>query len=128
MSGEEHQVVGEYPKPTSPPPGLTRPGPEGAPEPPLVPAERGLGLPPLAVHPAVPAAPGLLPEPPDHLPPVRGLRPPPAPVAAGPRGDGGAGAGGLPAVTGGGVGGEGGGGPPPGPGGGGGRPGPGPGG
>ena len=42
-------------------------GAEGAAEPPLVPAERALGLPPLAVHPPVPAALRPRPEPPDHL-------------------------------------------------------------
>src|SRR5262245_14481562 len=82
MSGEEHQVVGEYPELTLPFPGLLRPGPEGTPEPPLVPAERGLRLPPLAVDPAVPAARGLLAEALDHLPPVLRLGPLPAAAAA----------------------------------------------
>src|SRR4051812_13896376 len=89
MSGEEHQVVGQDPKPTLPLSGLIRPGTEGTPEPPLVPAEGGLRLPPLAVHPAVARPPRLLPEPLDHLPAVRGLRPLPAPVAAVQRDDGG---------------------------------------
>lgn len=40
-----------------------------------MPGEGGLGLPPLAEHPAVPTPPGLLAEPLDHLPPVRGLGP-----------------------------------------------------
>ena len=69
--------------------GRIRPTAQRAAEPPLVPREGGLGLPPLAVHPGVPAALGLLAEPPDHLPPVAGLRPLPAPVAAVERDDGG---------------------------------------
>ena len=56
--------------------------PQGRPQEPLVPAEHALRLPPLPVHPPVPAAAGLLAEPPDHLPAVLGLRPPPAGAAA----------------------------------------------
>lgn len=47
------------------------PRPEGAAEPPLVPAESALRLPPLAVHPSVPAPLRLRPEPLDHLVAVR---------------------------------------------------------
>src|SRR4051812_27934325 len=75
MSGEEHQVVGEHPELAFPSAGGIRPGTEGTPEPPLVAAEGGLGLPPLPVHPAVPAPLGLLAEPPDHLAAVAGLGP-----------------------------------------------------
>src|SRR3954462_9044443 len=82
MSGEEHQVVGQYPKLALPLPGFIGASAQGAAEPPLVPAEGGFGLPPLAVDPAVPAALRLLAEPLDHLPPVHGLGPLPAPVAA----------------------------------------------
>src|SRR5690242_20048766 len=82
MSGEEHQVVGEDAELTFPLAGLVRLGPEGAPEPPLVPAEGGFGLPALAVHPTVATTPGLLTEPLDHLPAVSGLRPLAAPAAA----------------------------------------------
>src|SRR4051812_32109816 len=89
MSGEEHQVVGQYPKLALPLPGRIRPGTEGAAESPLVPAEGGFGLPPLAVHPLVSAALGLLAESLDHLPPVRGFRPLPAPPAGVDRDDGG---------------------------------------
>src|SRR6478752_6848691 len=96
--GEEHQVVGEYTEPALPLPGCIGPPAERTPEPPLVPAEGGLGLPPLAVHPAVPAALGLLAEPLDHLPPVPGLRPLPAPPAAVDRDDGGTDPEFLPAV------------------------------
>src|SRR4051812_41066102 len=88
MSGEEHEVVGQDPEPALSRSGRVRPGTEGAPEPPLVPAERGLRLPPLAVHPAVPAPLRLLAEPLDHLPPIPGLRPLPAPPAAVQRDDG----------------------------------------
>lgn len=59
-------------------PGRIRPGTEGTAQPPLVPAEGGFGLPPLAVHPLVPAPLGLLAEPLDHLPPICGFRPLPA--------------------------------------------------
>src|SRR6188508_1746427 len=59
-----------------------RPAPEGTAEPTLVPAERRFRLPPLAIHPLVPAPPPLLAEPLDHLPPVRRLRPLPAAAAA----------------------------------------------
>src|SRR2546423_12295544 len=81
--GEEHEVVGQDPEAALPLAGVIGPAAQRAPEPPLVPAERGLGLPPLAVHPAVPAALGLLPEPLGHLPPGPGLGPLPAPGAAG---------------------------------------------
>jgi hypothetical protein len=74
--------VSQDPEVTLPLSGGIRSAAEGTPEPPLVPAERGLGLPPLAVHPAVARPPRLLPEPLDHLPPVRGLGPLPAPPAA----------------------------------------------
>lgn len=67
--------MGEYAEVALALAGGVGPPAQGAAEPPLVPGEGGLGLPPLAVHPAVPAAPGLPPEPPDHLPPVLGLRP-----------------------------------------------------
>src|SRR5581483_7037599 len=89
MSREEHQVVGEDPELALPLPGGVRPGAEGAPEPPLVPAERGLGLPPLAVHPPVPTPLRPLAEPLDHLAAVLRLGPLPPPVAAVERDDGG---------------------------------------
>src|SRR5438034_10933900 len=81
-SGEEHQVVGQHPEVTFPLPALVGAPAQGAAQPPLVPAERGLRLPALAVDPPVAAAPRPLAEPRDHLPPVRGLRPLPAPAAA----------------------------------------------
>src|SRR5689334_5384227 len=81
-SGEEHQVVSEYAEPALPLPGRVGPPAERTPEPPLVPGEGRFGLPPLAVHPAVPAALRLLAEPLDHLPSVLGLGPLPAPAAA----------------------------------------------
>src|SRR5262245_48515908 len=82
MSREEHQVVGEDAELTLPLAGGLRPRTEGAAEPPLVPTGVGLGLTPLAVHPAVAAPLGPLAEPLDHLPPVSGLGPLPAVGAA----------------------------------------------
>jgi hypothetical protein len=81
--------MGQHPEAALPLAGRIGPPAEGTPEPPLVPAERGLGLPPLAVHPPVPAPLRLLAEPLDHLPPVLGLGPLAAPVAAVERDDGG---------------------------------------
>ena len=69
--------MGEDPELALPLPGRIRPGTEGAAQPPLVPAERGLGRPPLAVRPPAAAPLRPLAEPPDHPPPVRGLRPRP---------------------------------------------------
>src|SRR5438105_3154886 len=66
--GQEHEVMGEDAEQAFPLAGLVRAAPQGGPEQPLVPAEHALRLPPLAVHPPVAAAPGLLPEPPHHLP------------------------------------------------------------
>src|SRR5260370_8179451 len=60
--------------------GLIRLGPQRRAEQPLVPRESALRLPALPVHPLVPAAPGLLPEALDHLPPVARLGPLPPPV------------------------------------------------
>jgi hypothetical protein len=70
--------MGQNPEPALPLTGGIGPATQGTPEPPLVPAEGRLGLPPLAVHPPVPAPLRLLPEPLDHLPPVLG----PGPLAA----------------------------------------------
>ncbi len=48
--------MGQYPESALPLACLVGLAPEGAAEPTLVPAERGLGLPPLAEHPLVPGA------------------------------------------------------------------------
>jgi hypothetical protein len=74
--------MGQHPKLALPLSGFIGSGTEGAPESPLVPAEGGFGLPPLAVHPPVTTALRLLAEPLDHLPAVRGLRPLPASAPA----------------------------------------------
>lgn len=81
--------MGEHPELTLPLPGGVRPPAEGAPEPPLVPGEGRLDLPPLAEHPPVPGALRLLPEPLDHLPPELGFGPLPALAAGVNRDDGG---------------------------------------
>jgi hypothetical protein len=86
MSGQEHEVVGKDPKLALPLPTRVRPPAEGTPQSALVSAKRRFGLPPLTVHPMVPASRRLLPEPLDHLPPVLGLRPLPA-LPAGVQGD-----------------------------------------
>src|SRR5829696_5702386 len=75
MSGEEHEVVSQDPELALPFAGGVRTTSERTPQPTLVPGESGLGLPPLAVHPPVPAPPGLLAEPLHHLASIPGLRP-----------------------------------------------------
>lgn len=89
MSREEHQVVGEDAELALPLAGGIRPGTEGAAEPPLVPAERGLDGPPQTVHAPGSAPLGLLAEPLDHLPPELGFGPLPALAAGVDRDDGG---------------------------------------
>lgn len=74
--------MGQHPKLTLALSCLMRPAPEGTAEPPLVPAESGFGLPAVAVDPPVSAPLRLLAEPLDHLPPVHGRGPLPAPAAA----------------------------------------------
>jgi hypothetical protein len=58
-----------------------QPSPQCRAQPALAPREPALDLPPLAVHPAMASTTWLPAEPPHHLPPVTGLRPPPAGVA-----------------------------------------------
>ena len=75
MGRVKHQVVGQHPEVALPLPGRLGSPDEGTSKPSLVSGEGGLHLPPLAVHPEVPAPFGFLPKPLDHLPPVRSLGP-----------------------------------------------------
>src|SRR5829696_7969867 len=82
--------MGQHAEAALPLAGRIGPAAQGASQPPLVPRDRALRLPPLPVHAAVARPARLLPEPPDHLPAVPRLRPLPAPAAAVDRDHGGA--------------------------------------
>src|SRR5262249_58420191 len=98
---EDHEVAGEYAEVARALARRLRLGAQRRAQPPLVSRDGALRLPALPVDAPVPAAPRLLAEAPDHLPPVARLGPPPPAAAAVERDHRGADAEGFAAVAGG---------------------------